>query len=82
MKSRNYEKATEQSVADLEKAATLLNEHPLAFAKTPMQAELMKEIFEDWIRVARLDLDLLNRRGGSQVVRLAREIINIGKGLT
>lgn len=82
MRARDYEKATEQSLADLKKAARLLGEYPMAFSKTLEQAELMKEMFEAWSWMGWLDLDMLNRQGGPETILLAREIINIGKGLT
>lgn len=81
MSDDGYEKATEQSLADLERAIELLHDYPAAFGKTLQQARLMKTMFEKWLRLGKLELDFLNRTGGPETVRLAREINSIGKDL-
>lgn len=81
MSETRYEKATEQSVADLEEAATFLADYPTMFGSTLAQARLMKSMFETWARLGRLHLDFLNRTGGQETVELAREINGIGKDL-
>jgi hypothetical protein len=74
-----YEKATEQSVADLERAVQLLTDHPLRFCATEIQARLTKSVFEQWAWIGGLDLDLMNRTGGPESILLAQEINRIGK---
>lgn len=81
MTGEGYEKATERSLADLDEAAELLRDHPAAFGKTIVQSRLMREMFEQWARMGRLHLDFLNRTGGPETIRLAREINRIGKDL-
>lgn len=81
MSDEGYERATEQSLVDLERAIRLLTDYPALFGKTLVQARLMKSMFEKWLQMGRLQLDFLNRTGGSETVRLAREINRIGKDL-
>lgn len=78
----SYERATEQSLADLNRAAGLLGEYPTAFCSTLEQARLTKEMIERWARTGRFDIDFLNRAGGTETIRLAREINRIGEELT
>lgn len=78
----SYERATEQSLADLNRAAGLLGEYPTAFCSTLEQARLTKEMIERWVRMGRFDIDFLNRAGGTETIRLAREINRIGEELT
>lgn len=83
MTSRGYyEKADDQSLADLNEAVGLLEENPTAFAKTPEQAEPMRAMFASWAWMGSLTLDMLNRQSGPETILLAREIIDIGKKLT
>lgn len=79
--TEGHEKATPESLADLNEAAGLLGDYPTAFSKTLEQARLMKAMFERWARMGRFDIDFLNRAGGAETVRLAREINRIGKDL-
>lgn len=81
MAGEDYEKATEESLADLNEAAGLLGDYPMAFCKTLEQARLMQDVFKKWARMGRFSLDLLNRTGGPETIRLAREINSIGKDL-
>ncbi|QJD53805.1 hypothetical protein SEA_KELA_245 [Streptomyces phage Kela] len=78
----SYERATEQSLADLNRAAGLLGEYPTAFCSTLEQARLTKEMIERWARMGRFDIDFLNRAGGTETIQLAREINRIGEELT
>ena len=79
-----FEKAVEEDLATLKQASGLLGEYPTAFGKTLEQARLMTDLFDTWFWMGNIELDLLNRTGGPETVRLAREINRIGKesGLT
>lgn len=74
-----YERATPESLADLNEAAGLLGDYPTAFCTTLEQARLMKAMFEQWARMGRFNIDFLNRAGGTETIRLAREINRIGR---
>ena len=76
-----YEGAEAADLESLRSAAKLLEQYPLAFVKTTELARQMTVLFEDWIRMGRLDVDLLNRVGGTSTIRIAREINEMGKGL-
>jgi hypothetical protein len=78
---RHYEKATLESLAELNEAARLLGENPLAFAPARGLAEAMRKVFESWAWMGGLTLDMLNRQGGPETIRMAREIIKIGETL-
>lgn len=79
-----YEKAVEEDLADLRQASLLLGEYPTAFGGTLEQARLMADLLDTWAWMGGIELDLLNRTGGPEAIRLAREINRIGKesGLT
>jgi hypothetical protein len=79
--SREYEKATQENLAELNGAARLLAENPLAFVPTPGLAEAMRKTFEAWAWMGGLTLDMLNRQGGPETIRMAREIIKMQKEL-
>jgi hypothetical protein len=79
MMADGYERATPESLADLNEAARLLGDYPTMFCSTLEQARLTKAMFERWARMGRFDIDFLNRAGGTETIRLAREIIRIGK---
>lgn len=81
MSAEGYERATAESLADLNEAAGLLGDYPAAFCKTLEQARLMQAMFEAWARMGRFAIDFLNRTGGPDTIRLAREINRIGKDL-
>lgn len=81
MRGERYEKATEQSVTDLEEAVRLLTDHPLHFCATEVQARLTRSVLEQWVWIGGLNLDLMNRTGGPETILLAREINRIGKEL-
>jgi hypothetical protein len=81
MPEEGYEKATEESLADLNEAAGLLRDYPAAFGATLVQSRLMRTMFEQWARMGRFHIDFLNRTGGPETIRLAREINIIGKDL-
>jgi len=80
----DYEPATEQSVADLRQAIELLDAFPTMFCATLDQAALTKAALERWAWMGNIEVDLMNRTGGPEMIRLAREINRIGKesGLT
>lgn len=79
-----HEKAVEEDLADLRQASLLLGEYPTAFGGTLEQARLMADLLDTWAWMGGIELDLLNRTGGPETIRLAREINRIGKesGLT
>lgn len=81
MPQEGYERATSESLADLNEAAGLLGDYPTAFCKTLEQARLTRSLIEAWARMGRFDLDFLNRTGGPETIRLAREINRIGEVL-
>lgn len=82
MRSEEYERATDQSLADLRRAIQLLTDHSDVFCVTPVQARLTKSVFEQWAWIGDLNLDLMNRTGGPETILLAREINRIGEELT
>lgn len=77
--SRQYEKATEEDLAGLSRAADLVDRYPAAFSPTLEAARLTKAMFEAWAWMGGLNLDMLNRQGGPETIRFAREINRIGK---
>lgn len=81
MSRREYQKATEEDLASLSEAARLLGEYPTLFVSTLEMARLMKSTFEAWAWMGDLNLDMLNRQGGPETIRLAHEINRIGKDL-
>lgn len=82
MRSEEYERATDQSLADLRRAIQLLTDHSDVFCATATQARLTKSVFEQWAWIGDLNLDLMNRTGGPETILLAREINRIGEELT
>lgn len=79
-----FEKAVEEDLTALRQASGLLGEYPTAFGGTLEQARLMADLFNTWAWMGGVELDLLNRTGAPETVRLAKEINRIGKesGLT
>jgi hypothetical protein len=65
----------ESGQSDLEKAALLLCGESDRLMRDPGTAALLSDVFKSLSRVGRMNLDLLNRVGGPETVRLARHII-------
>lgn len=64
-----YEKVSDSGPEDLEKAAALLR------GRSDRTSELLADVFEQWAWIGDLNLDMLNRTGGPETVRLARHLI-------
>ena len=77
----NYEKAEAADLESLRSAVALLQEYPLAFVKTTELARQMISLLENWIWMGRIEIDCLNRVGGTSTIRMAREINEMGKDL-
>lgn len=71
--------ATEASLTELKEAIDQLGRAPLEFAASQGLADALRELFEKWLWLGGLELDLLNRVGGPEVRLLAREVVQIGK---
>lgn len=65
----------ESAPDDLAEAALLVRKYPTRFTQFYGTAELLAFVFDSWARMGRVELDLLNRVGGAETVRLARHII-------
>jgi hypothetical protein len=65
----------ESGQSDLEEAALLLYGESDRLMRNPGTAALLSDVFKSLSRVGRMNLDLLNRVGGPETVRLARHII-------
>jgi len=72
--------ATESGLEALKEAAAQLRSNPARFGMSAGTAELTASIFDVQVRMGSLDLDLLNRTGGPEIVRLARHLLKEAEG--
>lgn len=66
------------SVDQLTDAESRLRNNLVRYATDPQLSELLADVLKQLARMGRLDLDMLNRTGGPEVVRLARHLNRIG----